>query len=336
MADTTVSTAAPQKTAELTITRTLNAPRMLVWMAWTNAEMVKLWWGPQGWTAPVVKIDLHVGGRYLTCMRSTEGKDIWSTGTYQEVIPMEKLVMTDSFADEKGTIVPATYYGMGTEFPLKMTITVTFQEIEGKTKFTLTHSGTSTLSETDRAGMRQGWSESFDKLAGILVRHVRPRTKTTIIAEPGKQEIVITREFDAPRELVFRAFTDPELYSQWIGPRGLTTRIEKFESRNGGSWRFIQKDPDGNESAFHGVNHEVVIPERIIGTFEYEGLPEKGHVILQTTRFEALPGNRTKMTSQSVFQSVQDRDGMLMSGMEEGTNDSYDRLDELLERLQKR
>jgi uncharacterized protein YndB with AHSA1/START domain len=157
---------------------------------------------------------------------------------------------------------------------------------------------------------------------------------TNITAEPGKQEIMITREFDAPRELVFRAFTDPELYVQWIGPRGLTMTLETFESRNGGSWRYIQKDPGGNEFAFHGVNHEVLPPERIIGTFEFEGLPEKGHVILQTARFEALPGNRTRMTSQSVFQSITDRDGMLQSGMEAGVNDSYDRLDELLKNMQ--
>jgi len=157
---------------------------------------------------------------------------------------------------------------------------------------------------------------------------------TKITAEPGKQEIMITREFDAPRELVFRAFTDPELYVQWIGPRGLTMTLETFESRNGGSWRYIQKDPGGNEFAFHGVNHEVLPTERIIGTFEFEGLPEKGHVILQTARFEALPGNRTRMTSQSVFQSITDRDGMLQSGMEAGVNDSYDRLDELLKNMQ--
>ena len=159
--------------------------------------------------------------------------------------------------------------------------------------------------------------------------------KIKIIAEPGKQEIFIMREFNAPRELVFKAFTDPDLYVQWLGPRELTTTLEKFEPRNGGSWRYIQKDPEGNEFAFHGVNHEVLAPERIIGTFEFEGLPETGHVILETARFEELHGDRTKLTSQSVFQSVEDRDGMLQSGMDEGVTDSYNRLDELLEKLQK-
>lgn len=160
-------------------------------------------------------------------------------------------------------------------------------------------------------------------------------TKTNLTAEPGKQEFVIARVFDAPRELIFKAFTDPKLYAQWIGPRGLTTKIETFEPRSGGSWRYIQKDRNGNEFAFHGVNHEVLAPERIIGTFEFEGLPEKGHVILQTARFAALPGNKTKMISQSVFQSVADRDGMLQSGMEAGVNDSFDRLDDILEKLKK-
>lgn len=160
------------------------------------------------------------------------------------------------------------------------------------------------------------------------------KNKATITAEPGKQELFITREFDAPRELVFKAFTDPKLYVQWLGPRGLTTKLERFEPRNGGSWRFIQKDANGNEYAFHGVNHEVLSPERIIDTFEFEGLPEKGHVILETARFEELPNNRTKLVSQSVFQSVADRNGMLQSDMEVGVNDSYDRLDELLQKMQ--
>ncbi len=158
---------------------------------------------------------------------------------------------------------------------------------------------------------------------------------TKITAEPGKQEIIITREFDAPRELVFKAFTDPDLYTQWLGPREFIMILERFEPRNGGSWRYIHKDPDGNEYAFHGVNHEITAPERIIGTFEFEGLPEKGHVVLETARFEELPDNRTKLTSQSVFQSVEDRDGMLQSDMEEGVNDSYDRLAELLEKMKK-
>ena len=156
---------------------------------------------------------------------------------------------------------------------------------------------------------------------------------TRITAEPGRQEIFITREFDAPRDLVFKAFTDARLLIQWLGPRRLTMTVETFESKTGGSWRFIHKDKDGNAYGFHGVHHEIASPERIIRTFEFEGLPEKGHASLETVRFEEMPGGRTRLITQSVFQSVADRDGMIQSGMEEGVNDSYDRLDELLEKI---
>ena len=161
------------------------------------------------------------------------------------------------------------------------------------------------------------------------------KNKTVITAEPGKQELFITREFDAPRELVFRAYTDPEIYAQWLGPRGLTTWFEVFEPVSGGKYKFVQKDQDGNEFSFHGVTHEVLLNERIIGTFEFDGLPEAGHVVLETTRFEDLPGDRTRVSSQSVFQSVSDRDGMVQSGMEHGVVEGYERLDEILGNLKK-
>ena len=162
-----------------------------------------------------------------------------------------------------------------------------------------------------------------------------PRNETKVSAEPGSQELTITREFDAPRGLVFKAFVDPRLYVQWLlGPKrlGLTMMLVKFEPRTGGAWRYTQRDGDGNEYGFHGTYHEVLEPERIIDTFEFEGLPEKGHVSLETARFEELPGARTRLTIHSVFQSVQDRDGMLQSGMEEGASDSFGRLEELLGR----
>jgi uncharacterized protein YndB with AHSA1/START domain len=159
------------------------------------------------------------------------------------------------------------------------------------------------------------------------------KNKTIITAEPGKQELFITREFDAPRELVFKAHTDPDIYVRWLGPRDLSMTLETFEPVSGGRWRFIQKDNDGNAFGFHGVNHDVTAPERIIGTFEFEGLPESGHVILETTKFEELPGGRTRVTTQSVYQSVQDRDGMVAAGMESGVVDGYERLDDILEKM---
>ena len=152
---------------ELVIERVFDAPRELVWKAWTEPEHFMRWWGPKGFTTPFCEIDLRVGGKYLNCMRSPEGKDYWSTGVYREIVPLERIVCTDSFADEHGNVVPATHYGMS-DMPLEMLITVTFEEHGGKTKLTLHHVGIP--AGADREGANQGWSESFDKLAEYLAK----------------------------------------------------------------------------------------------------------------------------------------------------------------------
>ena len=318
-----------QNRRDLIIIRLFDAPRELVWKAWTEPERVKRWWGPKGFTSPVSKIALHVGGEYLNCMRSPEGKDFWSKGFFREIIALERLVMTDSFADEKGNTVPATYYGMSKDFPLEMLITVMFEENDGKTKLTLRHIGMP--SGVDSDGAQQGWNESFDKLAEYL------ETEKSIISGknvptfelPSDREIVITRIFDAPRELVFKASTDPDLMPHWWGPKRFTTTVEKMDVRPGGVWRFIQRDQDGNEYAFNGVYREIVPPEREVHTFEFEGMP--GHVILETSTLEEFEG-KTKLRVTDLFQTVEDRDGMFNSGMKEGATESMDRLEELLKK----
>jgi uncharacterized protein YndB with AHSA1/START domain len=155
------------------------------------------------------------------------------------------------------------------------------------------------------------------------------KNPTKVTAEPGTYEVLITREFEAPREMVFKAFITPELLLQWLGPRGMKMTIDYFEPKTGGSYRYIHSDGKGSYG-FHGVIHEVTAPERLIQTFEFEGLPEKGHVSLDTALFESLPGGRTRVTMKSIFGSVADRDGMVSSGMEKGVSEGFERLDELL------
>jgi uncharacterized protein YndB with AHSA1/START domain len=154
--------------------------------------------------------------------------------------------------------------------------------------------------------------------------------KTILIAEPDKQEIVITRVFDAPREMVFKIMTDPKLIPQWWGPGYLTTTVEKMDVKFGGVWRYVQRSPDGNEYSFKGVYHECASPERLVYTFEFEGLP--GHILLETVTLEELDG-KTKLTDTSVFQTLEDRDVMLKSGMESGASESMDRLEEILTKV---
>jgi uncharacterized protein YndB with AHSA1/START domain len=110
--------------------------------------------------------------------------------------------------------------------------------------------------------------------------------KTQIIAEPGVPQILISREFDAPRELLFRAHTDPELFVQWMGPRRLTMTIDRLDARDGGTWRYSHRDADGNEFGFHGVSHGTPSVNGIVQTFEFEGVP--GHISLATVTFEPL------------------------------------------------
>jgi uncharacterized protein YndB with AHSA1/START domain len=154
--------------------------------------------------------------------------------------------------------------------------------------------------------------------------------RTQIIAEPGVPQIVVSREFDAPRDLVARAHTDPDLLVQWLGPRDLNMTIDRFDLRDGGRWRFVHWDIDGNEYGFHGVFHGPPSPGGIVWTFEFEGTP--GRVAMETATFEEL-GGVTLLTQNVVFQSVEDRDRELQSGMAEGALESMDRLEELLARL---
>jgi uncharacterized protein YndB with AHSA1/START domain len=143
--------------------------------------------------------------------------------------------------------------------------------------------------------------------------------------------ITITREFEAPRELVFRAHVDPELLVQWLGPRDLTTVVDRYDVRDGGTWRYVQTDTEGQKYGFHGVFHGTPTPDAIVQTFEFEGTP--GHVMLETTAFEQRDGV-TLMRTVASFQSVDDRDAMVASDMERGVRDSGERLEELLARHQ--
>jgi uncharacterized protein YndB with AHSA1/START domain len=160
------SAAASAVAQDLVISRVFDAPRELVWKAWTDPERVKRWWGPKGYTSPVCKIDLRVGGKYLCCMKSLEGQEFWSTGVYREIVEPERLVLTDSMADKDGNVVPASYYGMGEDFPLELQVIVTFEEQAGKTKMTLRHVGMPAGQASEMAGA--GWNESLDKLAESL------------------------------------------------------------------------------------------------------------------------------------------------------------------------
>jgi len=145
----------------ISIKRTFCLPLSLVWKAWTEPESFKKWWGPKEYTCPHCRIDFTTGGKYLNSMKAADGKEIWSTGTYKEIIPFKKIVYTDSFADSKANIVPASDYQMPGEWALEMMVTVEFEEVDGKTNLLLQHVGLPVEMGDD---CMKGWQSSFDKL----------------------------------------------------------------------------------------------------------------------------------------------------------------------------
>lgn len=154
--------------------------------------------------------------------------------------------------------------------------------------------------------------------------------KTEFVIKPGTQEIIMTRVFDAPRDLVFKTMMDVNAIPKWWGPRDHSTKVDKLEVRPGGAWRFINADSDGNEYGFSGFYHLIDAPKRVVETYEFEGVP--GHVGLVSMTLDEVDG-KTRLVEHSLFPSVEDRDAVLKSGMEKGATETMDRLEELLAEL---
>ena len=149
----------------MVITRVFDARPERIWRAWTDENEVKKWWGPNDYSSPSCNIEARVGGRFLASMRGPDGKETWSTGTYKEMVPNRRIVVTDSFSDEKGNVIDAADAGMPGDWPRELLVTIDFEEQQGKTKMTPRHEG---LPAEMKEPCRQGWSQSFDKMDAIL------------------------------------------------------------------------------------------------------------------------------------------------------------------------
>lgn len=153
-------------------------------------------------------------------------------------------------------------------------------------------------------------------------------SKNNLVVDYEQRAIIMSRVFDAPRELVWRVVTDPALIPEWWGPHNMTTVVDKMDVRVGGEWRYINTDPEGNEYAFNGIYKELQPPERMTYTFEFE--PMAGHIALETVTLEALPDGKTRIVTSTTYDSVEDVEGVVQSGMEAGATETWDRLEELL------
>jgi uncharacterized protein YndB with AHSA1/START domain len=161
-----------------------------------------------------------------------------------------------------------------------------------------------------------------------MAAHTAGNSSALTVEVLSDLEIVLRRTFDAPRALVFKTMTDPALIPRWWGPHGYTTIVDKMDVRPGGEWRFVHHAPNGHATAFHGVYREIAPPDRLVYTFEWEGMP--GHVSTETIRFSERDG-KTTMINTVRYASVEDRDGVLNSGMQKGAAETMDRLAALIE-----
>lgn len=304
------------------IERVFDAPREMVWRAWTDPEWFTRWWGPAMFTSPTVQMDLRPGGRFIWVMRDPDGNDYYTVGEYREIDPPNRLVYTDSFGDAEGNVISPTVYGMGDDFPVTTVVTVTFEDLGGQTRLRIASDQAVPGDMWEMAS--SGWSTSLDKLAAVVTKHVR------LAIDREKLQITIARDFDAPQPLVWRALTEPALLAQWWGQPGSPMSVDKYDLRVGGEWRFVERAADGNEHGFRGAFREIDPPDRIVQTFEYE--PMAGHVLLETLTLTEHNG-RTTLTAVEQFDNIEDLEGMYQSGMEDGTEKSYNQLATLLQKL---
>jgi uncharacterized protein YndB with AHSA1/START domain len=312
---------------EVILSRTLDAPRTLVWHVWTDPAQFAQWWGPRGFTLTMKEFEVRVGGRARFILHGPDGADYDNRIDYLELTPPERIVYRHGHDID--------------DDPTAFLVTVTFADRDGATDLTM-RTVFPTVEQRDATiafGAIELGNQALDRLAERLATfreatddrstNVDPRD-TVRVTLPSETEIAIQRAFAAPRALVFEAHTRCERLARWLGPRQLTLVACEMDVRPGGHYRYVQRDSDGAEYAFRGEFREVVPPERIVQTFEFEAMP--GVVSTETMTLEERNG-LTYLTVRSVFPSREARDGVLASGMEDGVRESYERLDALLATL---
>jgi len=295
-----VFTLTKQSDREIVMTRIFDAPRHLVFEALTKPEHLTRWFGPHGWTLAVCEVDFRLGGAWRFVLRGPDGKQMGMRGVYREIAQPGRFVSTESFDDYPGeslnTLVLSEEDG-------KTTLTITVRYLSGEIRDAVL-----------RSGMERGASQTYDRLAQHLGTQAR--------------EIVITRVFDAPREVVFKAWTDPQCLKRWWGPKNFTNPVCEVDVRPGGAMRIHMRAPDGTIYPMTGVYREIAEPERLV--FAASALDAKGDPLFEqvTTVTFAEAGAKTKLTVELTFSKVKPEAAPHLAGAEMGWNMSLDRLAE--------
>jgi uncharacterized protein YndB with AHSA1/START domain len=229
---------------EVTLTRLVDAPRALVFQAWVDPQRLAKWWGPKGFTNPVCEVDARPGGALRIVMRAPDGAEYPMTGIFRELVAPERLVFISQAEDGQGRAL------------LEALTTVTFAEERGRTRVTVEARATALVPEAIQmiAGMEAGWTQSLERLADLAAPP----------AETDDGAFVIQRTFDAPRALVFRAWSEAERLARWWGPRGCEIEVRSLDFRPGGTFHYCMRFPNGQAMWGKFVYREIVAPERIV------------------------------------------------------------------------
>jgi uncharacterized protein YndB with AHSA1/START domain len=299
---------------EIVLTRVFDAPRELVWKAWTDPQQVVQWWGPKGFTTTIHMMEVKPGGVWRHTMHGPDGTDYPNKCVFIEVVKLERIVYSHS-GGKKGD--------PGAQFE----VTWTFQAQGNKTKLTLRMvfpSAAARENVVKTYGAMEGGKQTLERLSEHLAK-----TDSSVSA-PAEREIVLTRVFDAPRALVFKAWTDPKLMAQWWGPKGFTNPICELDPRVGGTWRIVMRTPDGHEYPCDGVYREIVKPERLV--FTNIARDKDGNPVidgLTTVTFTEHDG-KTTLTLRTRGTAVVDYAAAYLLGMETGWTQSLERLAQLV------
>jgi uncharacterized protein YndB with AHSA1/START domain len=267
---------------ELTLIRIVNAPREIVFKAWTSQRHLAKWWGPKGFTNPVCEIDVQVGGSIFIEMQAPDGTIYPMSGIYEEIIEPRKIVFTSEALDNKGT-------------PLfEILNTILFDEENGKTKLTIKADVIKAYGNVDQYldGIEEGWSQSIVRLNDLS-------EKMSNNSDTTNRELTITRLLNAPRELVWKVFTEPGHIAKWWGPNGFTNTIDTMDVKPGGIWEFVMHGPDGTDYKNTNQYVEVVKPEKL--TFNHISAPKFKFTITFTEQ-----GNKTLLTWNNLFESAEE------------------------------
>ena len=287
---------------ELTLVRIFDAPRELVFKLWTEPHHLAQWWGPRGFTNPVCELDARAGGGIRVDMRAPEGTVYPMGGAIQEIVPPQRLVFTTT-----------AHAGSDGEPFLVNLNTVTFDDLDGKTKLTLyvrVVKAEQPGAEGALAGMDQGWSESFERLLDLAAA-------ATGFAD---RHIVATRLLDAPRDLVWKTWTDPKHVAPWWGPKGFTSTIQEMNVRPGGTWRLVMHGPDGTDYPNENLYVEIVKPQLLV----YDHVSRPQHRFCATFIAE---GGKTRVTVRMFFPTGGLRDKTAKEfGAIEGLSQTLERL----------